>query len=114
MAIAVQAKASRLVPLLTGSPKKIIMPSPINLSMVPPYFKAIRDISVRYWFNRSVKASASICSERAEKPTMSEKKTTSFLRWVSSLTWRSEEHTSELQSRPHLVCRLLLEKKKKI
>src|SRR5690554_7130142 len=27
--------------------------------------------------------------------------------------YRSEEHTSELQSRPHLVCRLLLEKKKK-
>src|SRR5690554_7610163 len=27
-------------------------------------------------------------------------------------TERSEEHTSELQSRPHLVCRLLLEKKK--
>src|SRR2546422_4385422 len=26
--------------------------------------------------------------------------------------WRSEEHTSELQSRLHLVCRLLLEKKK--
>src|SRR3989442_10033547 len=44
--------------------------------------------------------------------------------WVTSNTqWsrtfdggdqtRSEEHTSELQSRPHLVCRLLLEKKKK-
>src|SRR3989442_11317518 len=42
---------------------------------------------------------------------------------VSSAAWerrasrgcshlRSEEHTSELQSRPHLVCRLLLEKKK--
>src|SRR3989449_2925255 len=28
-------------------------------------------------------------------------------------TVRSEEHTSELQSRLHLVCRLLLEKKKK-
>src|SRR5690554_7259893 len=27
--------------------------------------------------------------------------------------YRSDEHTSELQSRPHLVCRLLLEKKKK-
>src|SRR3989442_7723490 len=27
---------------------------------------------------------------------------------------RSEEHTSELQSRPHLVCRLLLEKKKQM
>src|SRR3989442_4743429 len=31
---------------------------------------------------------------------------------VLVLTLRSEEHTSELQSRPHLVCRLLLEKKK--
>src|SRR5436305_6633032 len=30
---------------------------------------------------------------------------------ISSMR-RSEEHTSELQSRPHLVCRLLLEKKK--
>src|SRR5690554_7580925 len=30
----------------------------------------------------------------------------------SSQPIRSEEHTSELQSRPHLVCRLLLEKKK--
>src|SRR5215813_14694241 len=30
-----------------------------------------------------------------------------------ALRSRSEEHTSELQSRPHLVCRLLLEKKKK-
>src|SRR5690554_1904218 len=28
------------------------------------------------------------------------------------ILYRSEEHTSELQSRPHLVCRLLLEKKK--
>src|SRR5687768_18344251 len=33
---------------------------------------------------------------------------------VNVLTIRSEEHTSELQSRLHLVCRLLLEKKKKI
>src|SRR2546422_8151311 len=40
--------------------------------------------------------------------------------WISSQnrivprpSYRSEEHTSELQSRLHLVCRLLLEKKKK-
>src|SRR5439155_25384401 len=32
---------------------------------------------------------------------------------VRFITVRSEEHTSELQSRGHLVCRLLLEKKKK-
>src|SRR5688572_32207968 len=30
-----------------------------------------------------------------------------------SIYWRSEEHTSELQSQSNLVCRLLLEKKKK-
>src|SRR3712207_8891067 len=38
-------------------------------------------------------------------------------RWIveRTLAWisRSEEHTSELQSRQYLVCRLLLEKKKK-
>src|SRR5690625_6530126 len=32
---------------------------------------------------------------------------------TANLLIRSEEHTSELQSRGHLVCRLLLEKKKK-
>src|SRR5687768_18197422 len=35
--------------------------------------------------------------------------------WAARVEWgggRSEEHTSELQSRLHLVCRLLLEKKK--
>src|SRR2546430_7026075 len=31
---------------------------------------------------------------------------------VRALPWRSEEHTSELQSQSNLVCRLLLEKKK--
>src|SRR3989442_2046433 len=31
---------------------------------------------------------------------------------LAAVVTRSEEHTSELQSRPHLVCRLLLEKKK--
>src|SRR5687768_18292015 len=32
---------------------------------------------------------------------------------TANIAGRSEEHTSELQSRLHLVCRLLLEKKKK-
>src|SRR5436305_13265757 len=35
-----------------------------------------------------------------------------FIQFVAHGEARSEEHTSELQSRPHLVCRLLLEKKK--
>src|SRR5436309_5658347 len=36
-----------------------------------------------------------------------------FLYTALSIRLRSEEHTSELQSRENLVCRLLLEKKKK-
>src|ERR1035438_6798849 len=36
----------------------------------------------------------------------------SFLRIAPERAYRSEEHTSELQSLRHLVCRLLLEKKK--
>src|SRR5688572_31441429 len=35
------------------------------------------------------------------------------LLWRLFLVYRSEEHTSELQSQSNLVCRLLLEKKKK-
>src|SRR5947209_11034451 len=35
-----------------------------------------------------------------------------ILDFIGRKLWRSEEHTSELQSRQYLVCRLLLEKKK--
>src|SRR5690554_7770301 len=41
-----------------------------------------------------------------------EKTLVELLHQVAQALVRSEEHTSELQSRPHLVCRLLLEKKK--
>src|SRR5258708_30142108 len=37
----------------------------------------------------------------------------SLEQWMAARSFRSEEHTSELQSPDHLVCRLLLEKKKK-
>src|SRR2546422_2858189 len=50
--------------------------------------------STTYDFNRSTQADASS-------------------RRLAPIGPRSEEHTSELQSRLHLVCRLLLEKKKK-
>src|SRR3989442_2897054 len=37
---------------------------------------------------------------------------TPISKYAATGVGRSEEHTSELQSRPHLVCRLLLEKNK--
>src|SRR3712207_7230077 len=57
---------------------------------------------------------------RSPRTSLSSLSCTSWVRatWSASLCWcrersRSEEHTSELQSRQYLVCRLLLEKKNK-
>src|SRR3712207_7814070 len=47
------------------------------------------------------------------RPCVVERPQDSDLFWPIRLPARSEEHTSELQSRQYLVCRLLLEKKKK-
>src|SRR5690625_7053442 len=52
----------------------------------------------------------SITEERAKTGHNSLKLSYHFGQWTTGN--RSEEHTSELQSRGHLVCRLLLEKKK--
>src|SRR2546422_3313405 len=53
-------------------------------------------------------ASEAICWRRVPRRNHRQNRNPSWYRW------RSEEHTSELQSRLHLVCRLLLEKKKQI
>src|SRR5690348_4673969 len=65
---------------------------------VGPVRKAVRVFGDRVWDTRSGIASPSWVAPFTRMP----------------LIWeRSEEHTSELQSPVHLVCRLLLEKKKK-
>src|SRR5205809_3559156 len=53
------------------------------------------------------------CSARTKPPWSSLAVADSSRRPRKVTAVRSEEHTSELQSRLHLVCRLLLEKKKK-
>src|SRR3712207_9207974 len=55
--------------------------------------------------------SASRCAGRRARPRCCSSTSTTSRR--STTSTRSEEHTSELQSRQYLVCRLLLEKKKK-
>src|SRR3712207_8940764 len=50
--------------------------------------------------------------ERKERRRDPEAVAEGALRWGAPVLERSEEHTSELQSRQYLVCRLLLEKKK--
>src|SRR5947209_16893247 len=72
-------------------------------------------------FRSQIESAISPCPARKINPKMVENQvasrdiTQSVMAKVMSLdaTWfRSEEHTSELQSRQYLVCRLLLEKKK--
>src|SRR5690349_22574662 len=65
----------------------------------------------------AINLSARACCDRQRSPTTRHSDLASALASVSSACFRSrrsEEHTSELQSRRDLVCRLLLEKKKKI
>src|SRR5205814_10295829 len=85
------------------------IPHPLFLSMIPPppgstlfpYTTLFR--SPRARFRRATSLSATrTCSRRRRVGPKS-----------SARAGRSEEHTSELQSLRHLVCRLLLEKKKK-
>src|SRR5690554_7577861 len=71
----------------------LTMPKPMYwMSLKPPFPREIRSSS------KGIKPTSILCK---------------FSTSVFKDQGRSEEHTSELQSRPHLVCRLLLEKKKK-
>src|SRR2546430_15742817 len=56
--------------------------------------------------------SASACCSAAISPGSASRSRRTITRW-SAACRRSEEHTSELQSQSNIVCRLLLEKKKK-
>src|SRR2546430_3687198 len=60
---------------------------------------------------RTGKYSSTRCEKTRGRPCCSRTRL-SILRGALPATWRSEEHTSELQSQSNLVCRLLLEKKK--
>src|SRR3712207_7013635 len=62
------------------------------------------------WTCRSSCSRHNRCRRRWRPPRRSSARSAS--RPLPAAAWRSEEHTSELQSRQYLVCRLLLEKKK--
>src|SRR5690606_39762927 len=93
--------------------------SPIRLKLCKARFRG--SASSRNRFKISCSNSMSILPEfkvvRRLSPCKSSNYSISYNNWMSSLKKmpcrRSEEHTSELQSRENLVCRLLLEKKKK-
>src|SRR5205814_3550964 len=73
------------------------------------------DTSTRTRLSWFLWAASSRSRKSCDADRMLELASAELLRMVASWPWlRSEEHTSELQSLRHLVCRLLLEKKKNI
>src|SRR3712207_8006799 len=77
-----------------------------------PYTTLFRSYPARRWV---VERTLSWLSKCRAILVRYEKKAANYLGLIKVaciLLWRSEEHTSELQSRQYLVCRLLLEKKK--
>src|SRR5690554_7704763 len=70
-----------------------------------PYFVWLNPVAKSEWkYTQSIGMIQNIMKNRMFPLT---------IRGIEAAVERSEEHTSELQSRPHLVCRLLLETKKK-
>src|SRR5690625_6046303 len=59
-------------------------------------------------------ASGSATTATGAVTTAQKNKLAVIKRFIAAAPFRSEEHTSELQSRGHLVCRLLLEKKNEL
>src|SRR2546429_6804725 len=68
-----------------------------------------RNLPVYFWFSFNLKDRIEAMGEVAWTDLS---RTVGGLRFTQLSQGRSEEHTSELQSRLHLVCRLLLAKKK--
>src|SRR2546427_5002371 len=71
--------------------------------------------ALRSWSDRTEALTGALCARAAGDAPLLARCAEDYLRLVGTLcmAFRSEEHTSELQSQSNLVCRLLLEKKKK-
>src|SRR2546429_9795440 len=86
----------------------VAYPGPIQCSA----FFFFNDTATTEIYTLSLHDALPIFSEPNSKATRSRPRRFWIMRPPSRKSRRSEEHTSELQSRLHLVCRLLLEKKK--
>src|SRR2546429_4165635 len=82
------------------------------------YWQKFSQESIFFFFNDTATTEIYTLSLHDALPIFIVHRARDMSRWLGRLggageASRSEEHTSELQSRLHLVCRLLLEKKKK-
>src|SRR2546427_327114 len=114
-------RAEALIPLLDGEQEFWAIGEFVHIGpqALPVLAKALQHPSRRIRINAietmfmikdkaAVPILNSVAANEEEIPAVREKALREF-----PVHWRSEEHTSELQSQSNLVCRLLLEKKKK-
>src|SRR5690606_40234434 len=90
-------------------------PPPSTLFPYTTLFRSVKTRAQR--FVRCINCinciNASTCAQHRAPKSSSQALSHAAFRQHTGMRHRSEEHTSELQSRENLVCRLLLEKKKK-
>src|SRR2546430_16679749 len=84
---------------------KILRPPRSTLFPYTTLFRSTAPVGVGN-YQQAVDAGSRCCM-----PSAAISRTSPCFDTATSATWRSEEHTSELQSQSNLVCRLLLEKK---
>src|SRR2546426_10817940 len=87
-----------------------------RLSLLSTFIFFFNDTATTEIYTLSLHDALPICqpAPRPKSSLPSERRSSVATSLASTTGWRSEEHTSELQSPCNLVCRLLLEKKKKI
>src|SRR5690606_41497594 len=103
--------------LRVASPPSLPLPPSFSFNHTAPtaiYTLSLHDALPISTLDRTFSAKPLPASSPSARTTTSSKSSRLKLQWSFHLVApdRSEEHTSELQSRENLVCRLLLEKKK--
>src|SRR3712207_8636408 len=102
--------------MIRRPPRSTLFPyTTLFRSLGPANGRAGHQVSLHQAFGSGAEAGAGFRSLDSLRGRQAEESQSSYSRrhlgaWADD--WRSEEHTSELQSRQYLVCRLLLEKKK--
>src|SRR5438876_8270190 len=100
-----------MVSVATCAPRPLVLPKYPSNHAIGSIHNSVTNPTMPMGISRSVIGSVSaLPALRAREAAMAPARP--LLTGLTSFSNRSEEHTSELQSPVHLVCRLLLEKKK--
>src|SRR3989442_11802516 len=92
--------------MIRSPPKSTLFP-------YPTLFRSLMKYNASAWGDRFEALAGNKITGTRTASLIANTVPSTLILFPASASNRSEEHTSELQSRPHLVCRLLLEKKKK-